>query len=82
VQCELVNALCVALADHADERYEKALAQTVTFVERAMTDRHDGILVEEVEEDGSRRRPRKSGNWKAGYHDVRTAIVVAEAFPA
>jgi mannobiose 2-epimerase len=82
VQCELINALCFALAAHADERYVHALARTVTFVERAMTDRRDGILLEEVAEDGRRRRPRKSGNWKAGYHDVRTAIAVAEAFPA
>ena len=63
-----------------DRRYEAALAQTVTFVERAMTDRRDGILLESVEEDGHRRQPRKSGDWKAGYHDVRAAVMLAEAF--
>ena len=80
VQCELVNALTVALSEHHDERYERALAQTLTFVEQSMTDRRDGILLEAVEEDGRRRWPRKSGNWKAGYHDVRAATTLVDAF--
>jgi mannose/cellobiose epimerase-like protein (N-acyl-D-glucosamine 2-epimerase family) len=80
VQCELVNALTVALAHQQDDRYERALAQTLTFVERSMTDPRDGILLEEVEEDGRRRWPRKSGNWKAGYHEVRAATTLVDAF--
>jgi len=80
VQCELMIALTEALLDRADERYERALAQTVTFVEQSMTDRRDGILLESVHEDGRRRYARKSGNWKAGYHDVRAATRIAEAF--
>jgi mannobiose 2-epimerase len=79
-QCELMNALCVALAHEHDDRYEAALAQTIIFVERSMTDPRDGILLEEVEADGRRSWPRKSGNWKAGYHDVRAAVRVSETF--
>ena len=80
VQCELMNALTVALVAQPDERYERALARTIGFVEQSMTDRRDGILLEEVEEDGRRRWPRKSGNWKAGYHDVRAATMLVDAF--
>jgi mannobiose 2-epimerase len=80
VQCELMNALVVALDEQPDDRYEQALAKTAMFVERCMTDPRDGILLEEVEADGGRRWPRKSGNWKAGYHDVRAAVTLAEAF--
>jgi mannobiose 2-epimerase len=80
VQCELMNALTVARLERDDDRYAEALAQTVTFVEHRMTDRRDGVLLEAVEEDGSRRWPRKSGNWKAGYHDVRAATKLVEAF--
>ena len=80
VQCELMNALTVALVAQPDERYERALARTIGFVEQSMTDRRDGILLEEVEEDGRRRWPRKSGNWKAGYHDVRAATTLVDAF--
>ena len=82
VQSELIAALTVALTEHHDERYADALAQTVSFVERNMTDRRDGILVESVEEDGRRQRPRKSGNWKAGYHELRASVKVTEAFAA
>lgn len=80
VQCELIGALTAALTESYDERYAEALAQTLTFVERYMTDRRDGILLEAVQEDGRRRRPRKSGDWKAGYHDVRAAVKLAESF--
>jgi mannobiose 2-epimerase len=81
VQCELMNALTVAIRhDDDDVRYVDALARTVDFVERNMTDRRDGVLLESVEEDGRRRWPRKSGNWKAGYHDVRAAVKLADAF--
>ena len=79
-QCELIVALSVALEEHDDERYADALARTLDFVERHMTDRRDGILLESVQEDGRRRWPRKSGNWKAGYHDVRAAVKLAETF--
>jgi len=78
----VIAALTVALAEQYDERYARALAQTVTFVERSMTDRRDGSLVESVEEDGRRERPRKSGNWKAGYHEVRAAVMLTDAFSA
>jgi mannobiose 2-epimerase len=80
VQCELIVALTVALQESSDERYARALAQTLTFVERHMTDRRDGILLDSVHEDGRRKWPRKSGNWKAGYHDVRAAVKLAQAF--
>ena len=80
MQCELVNALTDALAVRDDERYARALAQTLDFVERHMTDPRDGILLESVEEDGGRRWPKKSGTWKAGYHDTRAAVKLAEAF--
>jgi mannobiose 2-epimerase len=82
VQCELMAALTVALAERDDERYARALAQTVAFVEDSMTDRRDGILLEAVEEDGRRRRPRKSGRWKAGYHELRAEVMLTEAFAA
>ncbi len=75
-----MNALTVAIRHESDVRYVDALAQTVDFVERNMTDRRDGVLLESVEEDGHRRWPRKSGNWKAGYHDVRAAVKLADAF--
>jgi mannobiose 2-epimerase len=80
VQCELIVALCVALEESYDERYAQALAQTLTFVERHMTDPRDGILLDSVEEDGRRRWPRKSGDWKAGYHDVRAAFRLRDGF--
>jgi mannose/cellobiose epimerase-like protein (N-acyl-D-glucosamine 2-epimerase family) len=80
VQCELIVALCVALEQSYDERYAQALARTLDFVERCMTDRRDGILLDTVQEDGRRRWPRKSGQWKAGYHDVRAAVKLAETF--
>jgi len=80
VQCELIVALTVALQESYDERTAQALAQTLTFVERFMTDRRDGILLDSVHEDGRRKWPRKSGNWKAGYHDVRAAVKLAQAF--
>jgi mannobiose 2-epimerase len=80
VQCELIVALCVALEHRPDERYAAVLAQTLDFVERYMTDPRDGILLDAVEEDGRRRWPRKSGDWKAGYHDVRAALKLAETF--
>jgi mannose/cellobiose epimerase-like protein (N-acyl-D-glucosamine 2-epimerase family) len=80
VQCELIAALTDALTVRHDERYAGALAQTLDFVERHMTDRRDGILLDSVQEDGRRRWPRKSGNWKAGYHDVRAAVKLAEGF--
>jgi mannobiose 2-epimerase len=80
VQCELIGALTVALAESDDERYAVALAQTLSFVERHMTDPRDGVLFETVREDGRTRRPRKSGDWKAGYHEVRAATTLVEAF--
>jgi mannobiose 2-epimerase len=80
VQCELIAALTDALAVRPDERYARALAQTLDFVERHMTDPRDGILLDAVQEDGRRRWPRKSGNWKVGYHDVRAAVKLAEGF--
>jgi mannose/cellobiose epimerase-like protein (N-acyl-D-glucosamine 2-epimerase family) len=80
IQCELISALTDALAVRDDERYALALAQTLDFVERHMTDRRDGILFESVQEDGRRRWPKKSGNWKAGYHDVRAAVKFTEGF--
>src|SRR5262249_40796919 len=67
IQCELVNALTIALVRQDDERYATALAQTLDFVERHMTDRRDGIFLESVQEDGRRRLPKKSGTMKAGY---------------
>lgn len=80
VQCELMVALTVALTHEWDERTAQALAHTTTFVERHMTDRRDGVLLESVHEDGRPLRPRKSGHWKAGYHDVRAAVRIAETF--
>jgi mannose/cellobiose epimerase-like protein (N-acyl-D-glucosamine 2-epimerase family) len=82
VQCELMVALTVALEERYDERYARALAQTTTFVERWMTDPRDGVLLNTVEDDGRRRWARKSGIWKAGYHDVRAAITLVDAFAA
>jgi mannobiose 2-epimerase len=80
VQCELMVALTVALEEQYDERYARALAQTTTFVERWMTDPRDGVLLNTVEHDGRRRWARKSGVWKAGYHDVRAATTLVDAF--
>jgi mannose/cellobiose epimerase-like protein (N-acyl-D-glucosamine 2-epimerase family) len=74
----MICALLDALEQRPDDRYAVALARTLTFVERHMTDRRDGVLLETVEEDGRRRRPRKSGDWKAGYHDVRAALRLVE----
>jgi mannobiose 2-epimerase len=82
VQCELMVALTVAVTHEWDDRAARALAQTTTFVERHLTDRRDGVLLESVHEDGRRLRPRKSGPWKAGYHDVRAAVRIAETFGA
>ena len=80
VQCELMVALTVALTHEWDDHAARALAQTTTFVERYLTDRRDGVLLESVHEDGRPLRPRKSGPWKAGYHDVRAAVRIAETF--
>jgi mannose/cellobiose epimerase-like protein (N-acyl-D-glucosamine 2-epimerase family) len=80
VQCELMVALSVALTARWDDRYAVPLAQTLDFVERYMTDRSDGVLFDTVYEDGRPRWRRKSGNWKAGYHEVRAAVRLAEAF--
>ena len=80
VQCELIAALTDALTVRDDDRYARALAQTLDFVERHMTDPRDGILVESVQEDGNRDWPRKSGNWKAGYHETRAAVKLTDAF--
>jgi mannobiose 2-epimerase len=80
VQSELVAALTDALAERDDQRYTRALAQTLTFMERHMTDRRDGVALQSVREDGRRHVPRKSGYWKAGYHEVRAAVRLVETF--
>lgn len=84
VQCEAVNALVVALTESPEAfdraRYEHALAGILRFTERHLTDRRDGVPVESVQERGGRRRARKSGDWKSGYHEVRAAVMLAEAF--
>ena len=80
VQSEFVAAVTDALVAHDDERYARALAQTLTFMERHMTDRRDGVALESVEENGRRRVPRKAGHWKAGYHEIRAAVKLVHAF--
>jgi mannobiose 2-epimerase len=80
VQFELVAALTDALAARDDERYALALAKTLTFLERHMTDRRDGVAVQSVQENGRRDVARKAGHWKAGYHDVRAAVKLVQTF--
>jgi mannose/cellobiose epimerase-like protein (N-acyl-D-glucosamine 2-epimerase family) len=80
VQYEFVAALIEALVERHDERYACALARTLTFVERHLTDRHDGVAFESVREDGRPRSRRKAGHWKAGYHEVRATVKLVDAF--
>jgi mannobiose 2-epimerase len=80
VQSELVGALTDALVERDEERYAHALAQTLTFVDRHLTDRRDGVVVDSVQENGRRRVPKKAAHWKAGYHEVRAAVKLVDAF--
>jgi len=84
VQCEAVNALVVALTESPEPfdraRYERALAGILRFTERHLTDRRDGVQLESVQADGGRRWPKKSGDWKVGYHEVRTAVMLVDAY--
>jgi len=84
VQCEAVNALLIALAESPEPfdraHYEQALAGILRFTERHLTDHRDGVLLESVQEDGRRRWPKKSGDWKVGYHEIRTAVMLTEAY--
>ncbi len=80
VQFEFVAALVNALRDRADERYERALASTLRFVERHVVDPRDGVPVESVRADGRRLVTRKAGHWKAGYHEVRATVKLVDAF--
>lgn len=83
VQCEAANALLVALTESPEvfdrTGYQRALAGILRFTERHLTDPRDGVLLESAQEDGRRRWPRKSGEWKVGYHEVRTAVMLSEA---
>jgi mannobiose 2-epimerase len=82
VQYEMVAALAEALAEHGDERYARALAQMLTFIERHVVDRRDGVAFESVHQDGRRASRRKAGHWKAGYHEVRATVKVVDSFAA
>lgn len=80
IQNELVCALVDALVEQDDDRYTRALVQTLDFVDRHMIDRRDAVMLESVQENGRRRWPKKSGHWKAGYHEVRAWVKLARAF--
>jgi mannose/cellobiose epimerase-like protein (N-acyl-D-glucosamine 2-epimerase family) len=80
VQAEMVAALTDALVHRYDARCAAALAQLLTFVERHQVDRADGVWLYVVTAHGRRRRPVKADLWKVGYHEVRAAVKLVDAF--
>jgi mannose/cellobiose epimerase-like protein (N-acyl-D-glucosamine 2-epimerase family) len=80
VQAEMVAALTDGLMQRDEPRYATALAQLLTFVERHQMDRSDGIWLQSVTERGRRLAPRKAGEWKVGYHEVRALVKLVDAF--
>jgi mannobiose 2-epimerase len=61
-----------------DERYWKAFVKQWGFVKKYMIDGEWPGLFEEVEADGKVARMGKGSNWKAGYHDGRSFLMVVE----
>jgi cellobiose epimerase len=80
VQAEMMVALTDALLQRWEQRYNRALVQTIRFVERHQTDGTDGVWLERVTAAGRRSVPRKAGEWKVGYHEVRALVRLVEAF--
>jgi len=80
VQAEMIAALTEALRHKPDAAHEAALAKTLEFVARYMTDPKDGIWVDSVAADGRPRNTAKAHPWKANYHDVRALVKFVEAF--
>jgi mannobiose 2-epimerase len=80
VQAEMIAAFTDALRHKPDAAYEAALAKTLEFVARHMTDPKDGVWVDSVLADGQPRNTSKAHNWKANYHDVRALVKFVEAF--
>jgi cellobiose epimerase len=79
-QAEMVTALTELIVRQPDPRYEQALAQILTFVERHQVDAVDGVWLHTVTARGHRRVPVKSGPWKVGYHEVRALTRLTRAF--
>jgi mannose/cellobiose epimerase-like protein (N-acyl-D-glucosamine 2-epimerase family) len=79
VQAELLVALAVAL-DRAPngERYEGVLRRHLSFVFGHQIDPRDGVWWEEVDADGRITKPEKQHDWKAGYHEIRSMMLVSD----
>jgi mannobiose 2-epimerase len=80
VQAEMLAALTDAVAQRAEPRYVDALALLLSFIRRHQADRADGIWLHTVTKRGGRRVPRKSGQWKVGYHEVRALVKLVDGF--
>lgn len=80
VQAEMMAALTEALVQREEPRYATALAQLLTFVERHLIDRVDGVWLHAVTERGRRRVPLKSGASQVSYHEVRALVKLVDAF--
>ena len=80
VQAELVAALVDADAQRPDAGYDRALLQTLDFVDAHLVDRADRVWFEIVADDGTVTRRVKAHDWKSTYHDVRTLVRLAQAY--
>jgi mannobiose 2-epimerase len=80
VQAEWLAALSDALHHKARADYEKALRQTLEFLDRYQADPEDGIWRDTVMAGGESKSPAKAHSWKANYHDVRAIVKFIEVF--
>ena len=78
-QVEALNALLLMhdLYGRETDRYFRAFEQQWEFVRRKVIDGQYPGLFPEVEADGTPTQMAKGHNWKAGYHDGRSFMLVA-----
>jgi mannobiose 2-epimerase len=80
VQAEWLAALSDGLHHKSRPDYEKALRQTLDFLDRYQADPEDGIWRDTVTASGESKSPAKAHSWKANYHDVRAIVKFIETF--
>jgi mannobiose 2-epimerase len=79
-QAEFVAALVEADTHRPDAGYDRALLQTLDFVDAHLVDPADRVWYEIVADDGAVVRRRKAHDWKSTYHDVRALVKLAHAY--
>jgi len=81
VQAEGAMALAAAFRLGGQARHATALARILEWLTRAQRGVR-GVWIAATDRAGRVTNPTLAGTWKAGYHEVRAAAVIARAFAA